>query len=348
MSNIYAFYNRNAGFESTLESSFDIEEVEIQDFEEFHEEMVKESALDMARINGGMYVAEQLIENALFTAEDEEIATLIEGAVKDFFEKLKESLQKLWNKIKAWIKHIVESIKRFFMSGKELVKKHKAKIETAAKKYRDKEVKCFKWNPDALANKTLDMLNKLESDKIATDVYEDILAKKDVDTAEAKKEILNLVGADKVGEISKELKDVARNGEKDKYTIGELNIGEFIAVVSSSDKLIKAVEVTNKQIDKSMREGIQMVNDMSKEAYKDEKNTEVVGTIKKAASAYTELVRYGATLRTSVVKAYTSEVKAMSRQMTAVLKGLLNYAGSPKREEAKEGAFADIYDALGY
>ena len=345
---IYAFYNRNAGFESTLESSLETENIEIQDFEEFHEEMVRESALDMARVNGGMYVAEQLIENALFTAEAEEVATLIEGAVKDFFEKLKESLQKLWTKIKAWFKHIVEAVKRFFLSGKELVKKHKAKIEKAAKDNSTKEVKCFKWNPDALANKTLDMINKLESDKVAKDVYVQILDKKDVDTAEAKKQILNSVGVEKVGEIAKELKDVARSGEKDTYTIGELNIGEFITVVGSSDKLIKAVETTNKVVDKSMREGIAMINEMARDAYKDEKDTEVVGTIKKAASTYTELVRYGATLRTSVVKAYTSEVKAMSRQMTSVLKGLLNYAGSPKREAAKEGAFADIYDALGY
>ena len=345
---IYAFYNRNAGFESTLESSLETENIEIQDFEEFHEEMVRESALDMARVNGGMYVAEQLIENALFTAEAEEVATLIEGAVKDFFEKLKESLQKLWAKIKAWFKHIVEAVKRFFLSGKELVKKHKAKIEKAAKDNSTKEVKCFKWNPDALANKTLDMINKLESDKVASNIHDEILAKKDVDTAEAKKQILNSVGVEKVGEIAKELKDVARSGEKDTYTIGELNIGEFITVVGSSDKLIKAVETTNKVVDKSMREGIAMINEMARDAYKDEKDTEVVGTIKKAASTYTELVRYGATLRTSVVKAYTSEVKAMSRQMTSVLKGLLNYAGSPKREAAKEGAFADIYDALGY
>lgn len=345
---IYAFYNRNAGFESTLESSLETENIEIQDFEEFHEEMVRESALDMARVNGGMYVAEQLIENALFTAEAEEVATLIEGAVKDFFEKLKESLQKLWTKIKAWFKHIVEAVKRFFLSGKELVKKHKAKIEKAAKDNSTKEVKCFKWNPDALANKTLDMINKLESDKVASNIHDEILAKKDVDTAEAKKQILNSVGVEKVGEIAKELKDVARSGEKDTYTIGELNIGEFITVVGSSDKLIKAVETTNKVVDKSMREGIAMINEMARDAYKDEKDTEVVGTIKKAASTYTELVRYGATLRTSVVKAYTSEVKAMSRQMTSVLKGLLNYAGSPKREAAKEGAFADIYDALGY
>ena len=345
---IYAFYNRNAGFESTLESSLETENIEIQDFEEFHEEMVRESALDMARVNGGMYVAEQLIENALFTAEAEEVATLIEGAVKDFFEKLKESLQKLWAKIKAWFKHIVEAVKRFFLSGKELVKKHKAKIEKAAKDNSTKEVKCFKWNPDALANKTLDMINKLESDKVASNIHDEILAKKDVDTAEAKKQILNSVGVEKVGEIAKELKDVARSGEKDTYTIGELNIGEFITVVGSSDKLIKAVETTNKVVDKSMREGIAMINEMARDAYKDEKDTEVVGTIKKAASTYTELVRYGATLRTSVVKAYTSEVKAMSRQMTSVLKGLLNYAGSPKREAAKEGAFADIYYALGY
>ena len=345
---IYAFYNRNAGFESTLESSLEVENIEIQDFEEFHEEMVKESALDMARVNGGMYVAEQLIENALFTAEDEEVATLIEGAVKDFFEKLKESLQKLWAKIKAWFKHIVEAVKRFFLSGKELVKKHKSKIEKAAKDHSTKEVKCFKWNPEALVSKTLDMINKLESDKVAKDVYVQILDKKEVDTAEAKEKILATVGVEKVGEIAKELKEVARRGEKDTYTIGELNIGEFITVVGSSDKLIKAVETTNKVVDKTMREGISMVNEMAKDAYKDEQDTEVVGTIKKAASAYTELVRYGATLRTSVVKAYTSEVKAMSRQMTAVLKGLLNYAGSPKRESAKEGAFADIYDALGY
>lgn len=345
---IYAFYNRNAGFESTLESSLEVENIEIQDFEEFHEEMVKESALDMARVNGGMYVAEQLIENALFIAEDEEVATLIEGAVKDFFEKLKESLQKLWAKIKAWFKHIVEAVKRFFLSGKELVKKHKSKIEKAAKDHSTKEVKCFKWNPEALVSKTLDMINKLESDKVAKDVYVQILDKKEVDTAEAKEKILATVGVEKVGEIAKELKDVARSGEKDTYTIGELNIGEFITVVGSSDKLIKAVETTNKVVDKAMREGISMVNEMAKDAYKDEQDTEVVGTIKKAASAYTELVRYGATLRTSVVKAYTSEIKAMSRQMTAVLKGLLNYAGSPKRESAKEGAFADIYDALGY
>lgn len=345
---IYAFYNRNAGFESTLESSLETENIEIQDFEEFHEEMVRESALDMARVNGGMYVAEQLIENALFTAEAEEVATLIEGAVKDFFEKLKESLQKLWAKIKAWFKHIVEAVKRFFLSGKELVKKHKAKIEKAAKDHSTKEVKCFKWNPSALESKTLDMINKLESDKVAAGVYADITAKKDVDTAEAKKQILNSVGVQKVGEIAKELKDVARSGEKDTYTIGELNIGEFMNVVSSSDKLIKAVENSNKAVDKSMREGIAKVNDMARDAYKDQNDTEVVGNIKKAASTYTELVRYGATLRTSVVKAYTSEVKAMSRQMTSVLKGLLNYAASPKRESAKEGAFADIYDALGY
>lgn len=345
---IYAFYNRNAGFESTLESSLEVENIEIQDFEEFHEEMVRESALDMARVNGGMYVAEQLIENALFTAEDHEVATLIEGAVKDFFEKLKESLQKLWAKLKAWLKHIVEVVKRFFMTGKELVKKHKSKIEKAAKDYSTKEVKCFKWNPDALANKTLDMITKLGYDELASGAYGDIIDKKDVDTAELKKKVLGLIGVEKVGEIIKELKDVARNGEKDTYTIGELQIGEFMTIVSSSDKLIKAVETTNKLVDKSMREGINAVNEMARDAYKDEKDTEVVGTIKKAASTYTEIVRYGATLRTSVVKAYTSEVKAMSKQMTAVLKSLLNYAGSPKRESTKEGAFADIYDALGY
>lgn len=348
---IYKHLGRNYGFESTLESAVEVEEManEIEDFEDFHEEMVRESALDMAKVQGGMYVTEQLIENALFTAEDHEVEALIESAIGDFFTKIKENLIKLWNKIKAWFKHVFEMVKRFFMSGKELVKKYKAQITSAAAKHSDVEIKSFKWAPKALSSKADAMLKDIENVAFKQ-AGSALVGAEDFDTTEAKKNILNSgVGGEKVNEISKTLKETARVGQKEKHTVGELGINTFIETVADASNMIKTIEKANKDIDKTMRAAIQDVDALTKEGVKEEKgNAENIALLKKQASNYSELVRYGATLRTTVVKVYTAEVKTMAAQMTSVLKALLNKAGYKDNVKAKEGAFADVYDLLGY
>lgn len=347
---IYKHLGRNDqhdyGFESTLESTIELEEManEIEDFEEFHEDMVRESALEMAKIKGGMYVTEQLIENALFTAEDFEVEQLIEGAVGDFFTKIKESLVKLWNKIKAWFKHILEMIKRFFMSGKDLVKKYKSQITSAASKYSDVEIKCYNWKPKALDTKAMSMINAI-SKAATTQAAAAFNGDEEFDVTEAKKTIMsNGIGGEKVSEIGKSLKDASRPGQKEKHTVGELNINEFISTVADAKDIIKTVENANKDLDVKMREAIQRIDGLAKKSAA--KDTENAGKYKKQASNYAELVRYGATLRTTVVKSFTAEVKTMAAQMTSVLKALLNKAGY--RDNVKEGAFADVYDLLGY
>ena len=344
---IYKHLGRNQedGFESTLESAMEVEEMaaEIEDFEEYHEEMVKESALEMAKARGGMYVTEQLIENAMFTAEDHELEALIEGAVGDFFTKIKENLIKLWNKIKAWFKHVFETVKRFFMTGKELVKKYKKQIATAASTHSTTEIKCYNWKPKALCVKAANMLTAIEgaAKSEAKSAFE---GDEDFDVTAAKKNILKKgVGGDKISEISKELRSASRPGEKEKHTVGELDIDIFMDTVVNASDVIKGIETANTSIDVSMREAIAAIDAKAKKAQA--KDAENAGKYKKQASHYSELVRYGATLRTTVVKAFTAEVRTMSAQMTSVLKALLTKAS---KKPVKEGAFADVYDLLGY
>ena len=87
-----------------------------------------------------------------------------EASKKKAFSKIKEFIQKLWDKVKAWLRNVERFISSLFMSGKEFVKKYEKDIKDA--KLKDFSYKMYTYtgiNVFKAKEDVFDMDAKMES-----------------------------------------------------------------------------------------------------------------------------------------------------------------------------------------
>lgn len=282
---------------------FDIQVMEGYDVEvggdaAAHQEFVQEMvcvyeamhSMDMAEIelrknNGGI---------ALESCTDgiDEFEAVQEATLNNITTKIKDSLKKLWAKIKGFFKSIRKFFDYLFMNGKDFAKKYQTEIIKAAARADDSfEFKMYKFDDskidDVAGIQLYEKANKL--------IYGDVttIGGYDTETLEKKiyapyrKAILGSSASGDAEDFSKEAFGFFRNGadgESDKEEIKASEAGRFIKILTSN-KTDSALDKMEKAMDKSFKDIIKNIEDGEKKAA-EAQNADVIKTSSKLATAF--------------------------------------------------------------
>ena len=142
----------------TLESDYDTDETEyfsddelrqidimasmIDDPDEFIDEAIEESSVDIMEFVGEAYINDLVFEDALFDCNSLEELEVVEESIKDtaieFKNKAVKKVKDLWAKFNAWIKNLFSSLKNQFTSGEKLLAKYGKELASAYAARQDK------------------------------------------------------------------------------------------------------------------------------------------------------------------------------------------------------------------
>lgn len=299
-------------------------------------EILFEAAKDINHIHNGLYVADIMMESqVLYEGASAEV--LLEGVVKDFFDKIIEAFRKLWGKIKAWFQKVYKAIEVFFLPGKDFVKKYGSELHS--KDSKGYTYKGHKWNKNAVSG----LYEMKHTDKLDVPSYSDIkalISAADVkpnaegkvtstEVKEAQKEILKTAAAGRKVENISELKQkVLENamGDKDKEEIKNFSvysISEMIAFVKDHSKLVTALKKAEKANQKSIDNVIKGMENLKKRL-SDADKAAYSSTISNCASVQ----RFILTVMNAGVECAITVAKKQNTEFVGALKGLMYYKGT--------------------
>lgn len=101
-----------------------------------------------------------------------EYEVVAEGAIKTAFTKVKEFLQKLWDKVKAWFHQVKRYLDSIFMSGKKFAEKYKEDIKNADRNLKDFSYRMYEYDDDKLDN--IDKYT--DTDAVASEIFKGVEA----------------------------------------------------------------------------------------------------------------------------------------------------------------------------
>lgn len=209
-----------------------------------------------------------------------EYEVVAEGAIKDAFTKVKEFLQKLWDKVKAWFHQVRRFFDSLIMSGREFAKKYKKDIATADKTLKDFTYKMYEYDDDALDSieKDLDVEGSAErlfnAFNSATSNFSEEEIKKSIDEDNLAKVFGNRVikgtkapaitGRDDFDEAIFASFRNGATGPEDKEEIDITDLGQYAKILESS-KPVSSLDTMAKKIDKMYQKAIKKANDLEKD-----------------------------------------------------------------------------------
>ena len=117
--NIYDIFNKRKN-NITLESlAFD----DIDEGLNIMESLMSDIEASSIEMRSTFYMEDLVFEAMMYdNFDEEEIGSLLEAAKEGRGEQIKERLRSIWNKIKEWLKAIIDAIRKFFISCKNAVK----------------------------------------------------------------------------------------------------------------------------------------------------------------------------------------------------------------------------------
>ncbi len=235
-------------------------------------QIVSESMQEMHRINTAMNVVDYKSIQMLAESQTEDMQALQEGAINDFFGKIKQAIMKMWAKIKEFFSNVRLHLSKV-MKDDKFVSKYKDELMKASTM--DFKYEGFNYNIDAIdigkIQPAFEAAFKSKiSGKASLDVTspDNVVAKLKAGTTDQAKSVKTEV-LEKQGELSKEVLDEVRKavvgeGEADEYKTkvletlrgGEekkelsVTVSAIIATIEGKDKgmtaLNKAAEAANK------------------------------------------------------------------------------------------------------
>lgn len=295
-----------------------------------------EAAKDINQIHNGLYAADIMMESqVLFEGASAEV--LLEGVVKDFFDKIIEAFRKLWGKIKAWFQKVYKSIEVFFLPGKDFVKKYGNELHS--KDSHGYTYKGHKWNKKAV-DKLYQFKNAEKLEVPSFSGVKDLLDASGLKTnsegkvtstevKDAQKAILKDAANGKSIENVSELKELLLEtamGDKDKEEIENFSvysISEMISFVKDHNKLVTALKKAEKSNQKSIDNVIKGMNNLKK-GLSDADKAAYSSTISNCASVQ----RFVLTVINAGVECAISVAKKQNTEFVGALKGLMRYKGT--------------------
>lgn len=311
-----------------------------------------EAAEEFYKINAGLYVADIMIESAVLEGANESV--LIEGAVGNVIEKIKNAFKKLWAKIKAWFGQVKRFFKILFMNGKKFV--NEFKIEINHKEGKGFTYNGWVWDIDKATDKAKEKIglidklyNGVVSDiKKATDELKDSRSKyitsiKDNYDYDSITEFLDKeMGNVELGDFLKDLEETAHGGtskeEVENFDQGMSKDGMMNYIVGNG-KAIKEIEDADKEVDKNFKNIINALNSAEKSYLSATKsntdnNASVIGSVVSKLSA---VGRAALTRNQSINSRLIELMKQCAKDYESILKAFLRY--KPKKE-----SFGSYYD----
>lgn len=304
------------------------------------QQIMFEAAQDLSQIQNGLYIADAMMESAvLFEGASQE--TLVEGVVKDFFQKIIDAFKKLWDKLKAWFKKMYQTLEVFFLPGKKFVEKYGKELErktTTGYTYNG-----YRWNK-AKVKEVIEVTSELEIQDVpvfasiaelekaiehsAKDLTSEQLAKLKANTI---KDLTNNKG-DNISEFKAFLTEGAQNGtEKEEIENFEVySVTEMIAAVKDNKKLITALKKSETRIEKNLSNFIKGIENLRRDLSTEDK-TKYSSFINNSAS----FMRFCASIMTSFNEVAISIAKAQNTEFVGALKGLMHY--KPAKESFVAG-----------
>lgn len=331
-----------------------IDESTITPTMECSDQILMEFADDMYKIQAGLYVADILIEEKICTeGYSEEIEALAEGTVKETVSRVVENFKKLWAKIKAWFKSVIENFKIRITSQKNFLSKYEKAIKD---KISDaKSMKGFSYNDyeyypeklEAACVKARDVIYKEISGGIANLSVEQLL-NPNTDGGSVKpimmksedytKDVCNKIksSCNNNSDVKKFIVDEARSGKQNIIEFMDIDVNKMIAFCKGDD--VKRVEKIAAEMDKQLGS---IVNTFKKaESKADKENVGAITTFSAVASNAQKLV----TLSQNITSVQTSMLNTICKNYISVLKRVLTYKG--KKEAAKENTTSLLESAM--
>lgn len=296
-----------------------------------------EAAKDIHQIQGGLYVADIMMESqVIFEGASEEV--LLEGVVKDYFDKLIEAFRKLLNKIKAWFKKVYQAVESFFLPGAQFVKKYANELHQ--KDTKGYTYKGYNWKKPAVdALYAMKKAEKLEVPSFTSisaifniaDVKPNAEGRvTSTEVTQAQKDILREMDpkSENVSEFKQHiLEEVMGGDEKEEIeNFSVYSMTEMIAFVKDHSKLVDKLKKAEKINQKSLDNIIKGL-----ETFKKNLSTEEKATHSASINNCASVLRYQLTVTNAMVECAITVAKKQNSEFVGALKGLLRY------KPAKEG-----------
>lgn len=285
-----------------------LEELNIDDPDEYIANAIDEFGNETLAIIGEMYIDELITEEAIELCENYEDLDSIEEAfkegVKEKAKKAGGSISALAKKFAAWIQSLITAVTNLFASGEKLVKKYQGKIVAEYNSRGPKiKVKTYMYKHD---------MNKMKS-----------LLKSIIDANIKAGDGLNSTKSDESLKSVKE-KAVAciRQGEKREYRITDISIKDILMLAGEKQSIISTLQDANKTMQNTFKQAMGKV-----------KNEAPEGTTKEQAKNSIGAIKYASKSVTTAINAYIAEVKAANRAYTAIVRKLLNTNKKPNAPE---------------
>lgn len=302
------------------------------------DEILFEAAKDIHQIQGGLYVADIMMESqVVYEGASEE--ALLEGVVKDFFDKLVETFRKLWNKIKAWFQQMYKSIQLLFANGEKLVKQFGSELH--AKDVKGYTYKGYNWKKSAVT--TLYDLKQVEKLEVPTfSSVNDIIKAAEItpnsegkvtseEVQKAQKHMIHLVdaSADNISELKENVLETTMGGSTEKEEIENFSVysvTEMMNFLKDHKKLVDKLKKAEKINDRNCENTIKGFNNLKKNLSTEDK-AKYSSTISNCATS----IRNAIAINNALVSCAITVAKKQNSEFLGALKGLLRY------KPAKEG-----------
>ena len=329
----------------TLESDYDTDETEyfsddelrqidimasmIDDPDEFIDEAIEESSVDIMEFVGEAYINDLVFEDALFDCNSLEELEVVEESIKDtaieFKNKAVKKVKDLWAKFNAWIKNLFSSLKNQFTSGEKLLAKYGKELASAYAARKDKvKLKSYIYKiPNGNPGKDLEVSIK--------DTFYAMTGKSSVEKNRdnIKKGYADAISAEGSGrkDIRKVMASKIRNGEKKEIYLKEIPLETIKYFANGQKDAIKSLKEMDKAQKTFFKEQIDAIKAV--DVAKDDKagKAEISGKV--------TIAKKGSSMLSMGIKAYISELKGAHRACTAIVRKLLNKATTGGEIETK-------------
>lgn len=293
-------------------------------------DILTEASEDAFAISAALYVSDISIQEQVL--EGATASILMEGVVGGVFERVKNFLIKLKNKIVSWFNAVIRSIKAIFLSGEKFIKEFKNDIL-------NKEGRGFTYKGYPFAD-ALDLDETKVGD--VEDLFKETslkqLGSNDVDITSKKEAIVKAVSGTNetnISEAVKQLKKTLRGADEpeeiENFSKG-LKLNEMIEVVGSQGaKQIKELEKGKKEIEKELNNSIKEVEKAARLSINDSKESDdQKALLTRGVTRASELAKFTVSVVTSLFGASIDVFKECRSQSEKVLKSYLRY--KPRKE----------------
>lgn len=293
-------------------------------------------------LESAMYAADSIMERAIFEgASDADV--LIENALTDMIDKVKEGIVKLWNKFTKWVTDVRDKLRLFVGANNKFVTKHKNDILDKINAHPEFKYTGFKFNlsvgkdiENLMGTELMDeaKINKLVEEYGSSLTTSDLISYL---AGQTKKFDSN---ADSIAEIGSQLAVQFNNGKEDaeEYTTNKSEVeawmNELKDAKTTNDNLRKAEAKAKEKISNIIKSLDKAKADAKKVKAKSDEDKEEKNANIATINAKIKVANFSASFISKLATITINNYMRAYKQHNRVCREIYGLS-SPKKEETK-------------